>query len=206
MTIKHIRKQVNTSTLAVVIMMLYALCLIACKHKSDNTSLTSQDTLNWPTSFEIGRAATKQEIAAWDIDVRPDGKGLPEGQGVVANGKLLYAAKCSTCHGITGSEGPYDRLVEVKEKDSDSKGSKKSIGSYWPYATTVYDYVHRAMPYNAPGSLTPEEVYSITAFLLHANGIIDSTQVINANTLPRVVMPAQKLFVPDDRKGGAEVR
>ena len=186
----------------------YTLSWMACAYKSKRTDPVSQDTTSWPASFELGRVATEQEIAAWDIDVRPDGKGLPEGEGTVANGKIFFAAKCAVCHGKTGTEGPYDRLVDMKdsETEKDSKGSRKSIGSYWPYATTVYDYVHRAMPYTTPGSLTPDEVYSITAFLLHANGIIDSTQVINASTLPKIVMPAQHLFVPDDRKGGPEVR
>lgn len=182
--------------------------LFDCESKrTEPSAVLYQDTVSWPVSFEIGRNATTKEIDAWNIDVRPDGEGLPRGEGVVAKGKILYAAKCASCHGRTGSEGPYDRLVTIKNEDgSKDSDSKKSIGSYWPYATTIYDYVHRAMPYHAPGSLTPDEVYSLTAFLLYANQIIDSTQVINASTLPKVIMPARKLFVNDDRQGGAQVR
>ena len=87
-----------------------------------------------------------------------------------------------------------------------SERADKTIGSYWPYATTLYDYIHRAMPYDSAGSLSPAEVYNITAWLLYANLIIDSTTVITAETLPRVAMPAQPLFIPDDRRGGPEVR
>ncbi len=86
------------------------------------------------------------------------------------------------------------------------KRPDKTIGTYWPYATTVFDYIRRAMPFNEPGSLTDEEVYHLTAYLLHANGIIDEKATITAQTLPKVVMPAQKLFIPDDRRGGPEIR
>ena len=94
----------------------------------------------------------------------------------------------------------------VTNKNPADKKKEKTIGNYWPYATTVFDYVRRAMPFNAPGSLTNEEVYHLTAYLLNANEIIDEKYVINAQTLPKVIMPAQKLYVPDDRKGGAEIK
>ncbi|WP_313989704.1 cytochrome c [Xanthocytophaga flavus] len=158
------------------------------------------DSACWPESFSLGHVATEAEIQAWDIDVRPDGKGLPAGSGNFVDGQRLYAAKCAVCHGKTGKEGPNNQLVggaDVKEK---------TIGNYWPYSTTLFDYIRRAMPFNQPGSLSDKEVYSLTAFLLAANRIIDSTTVINAETLPKIQMPAQKYFVPDDRKGGAEVR
>jgi cytochrome c len=157
---------------------------------------------NWPASFGFGRTADAREIAALDIAVRPDGKGLPAGEGRVPEGRQLYAVKCAACHGVTGREGPYAVLVGAMGDTTKAK----TIGNYWPYATTVFDYIRRAMPYNAPGSLTSEEVYHITAFLLYANRITDSAMVINAQTLPRITMPAAKLFVPDDRRGGHEVR
>ncbi|UHG94222.1 c-type cytochrome [Spirosoma oryzicola] len=160
------------------------------------------DTL--PTRFGIGRLATAAEIARLDIDVRPNGKGLPAGQGNSATGKQIFATKCAACHGTGGVGGPNGSLVT--STNPDRKRPEKTIGNYWPYATTVFDYIRRAMPFSQPGSLTNEEVYHLTAYLLQANGIIDEKAVINAQTLPRVVMPAQKLFVPDNRKGGPEIK
>jgi cytochrome c len=158
----------------------------------------------WPKSFGYGKTATKEEIAALDIDIRPDGKGLPPGSGTVALGEVIYTSKCASCHGADGKEikgvkplGPP--LVTGKSK-------AKTIGNYWPYATTLFDYIRRAMPYNAPGSLTNDEVYSLSAWLLSANKVIKPGEVMNAQTLPKVVMPAQKLFIVDDRKGGPEVK
>lgn len=160
------------------------------------------DVVGWPLHFGFGRIATKREMVALDISVRPDGKGLPEGSGAVREGRVIYLMKCAACHGGTGVEGPQARLVGVIGDTTRAK----TIGNYWPYATTLFDYTRRAMPYNAPGSLSAGEVYSLTAFLLYANKIIDSGTVINAASLPRVVMPAKKFFVPDDRRGGPEIR
>jgi S-disulfanyl-L-cysteine oxidoreductase SoxD len=162
----------------------------------------SKDTIGWPATFGFGRTATQKEIDAWDISIRPDGKGLPAGSGNAATGSAIYQVKCAACHGKTGMEGPYARLVAPM----DDTTKTKAIGNYWPYATTLFDYTRRAMPYNAPGSLSADEVYSITAFLLHVNKIIDSNTVITAESLPKVIMPARTLFVPDDRKGGPEIR
>ena len=155
----------------------------------------------WPASFELGRPATPSEIALLDIDVRPDGKGLPAGSGTAASGKLIYAAKCAVCHGKSGVEGLQARLV-----GADTSIRAKTIGNYWPYATTVYDYINRAMPANAPGSLTSDEVYSLTAYLLNANEIISENKIIDAKTLPEIKMPAHDLFISDDRRGGPEIR
>jgi mono/diheme cytochrome c family protein len=168
--------------------------------------MSKSDTLERPARFGFGRVATDHEIAAIDIDIRPDGKGLPEGEGNPTIGREIYIAKCSACHGATGIEGPNDRLVTGVDTSSAQRRRVKAIGNYWPYATTVFDYVRRAMPFNAPGSLTDEEVYSLTAYLLHANGLIDSKKVLNAKTLPEVFMPAKKYFVPDDREDGAVIR
>ncbi|WP_437917906.1 c-type cytochrome [Sphingobacterium sp. LRF_L2] len=153
----------------------------------------------WPSEFGIGKRADKNFIAKWDIDVRPDGKGLPNGEGKVSRGALLYQRKCAHCHGANGYEGPEDKLV------TDSTG-QNTIGNYWPYATTVFDYVRRAMPFDAPGSLSDEEVYDITAYLLYLNGITKADDPINEKTLPEVEMPAKKRYVLDDRRGGNEIR
>lgn len=163
------------------------------------------DTLSQPGHFGFGRPATEAEIAALDIDVRPDGKGLPKGEGNATEGKAIYALKCAGCHGATGTEGPNDRLV-VGDTTQGRARRIKAIGNYWPYATTVFDYIRRAMPFNQPGSLTDREVYSLTAYLLHANGLWDEKAGLNAKNLPKIKMPARDKFVPDDRKGGAEIR
>ncbi len=152
------------------------------------------------TIYGLGRPATAERIKAWDSAIRPDGKGLPPGSGTALKGAILYAERCSACHGKTGVEGPHDRLVV-----SDTSKTK-GIGNYWPYATTLFDYIRRAMPFNAPGSLTDAEVYSLTAFLLEKNQRIQPGLVIDAQTLPRVAMPAKANYILDDRSGGPVIR
>ena len=158
-----------------------------------------------PTAFGIGRPATPSEIAAQDIDVAPDGHGLPPGRGTAADGAATYAAKCAACHGATGKEGPNDVLVGREPKgvfpSGREVGVRRTIVNYWPYATTVFDYIRRAMPSPAPGSLTDDEVYGLVAFLLSANEIIPVDAVMDATTLPKVVMPARDKFVVDERGG-----
>lgn len=142
----------------------------------------------------FGRAATASEVGAVNIDVMPDGAGLPAGSGTVQQGQAVYASKCAACHGATGVEGPRDRLVGGQGTLATSK-PVKTIGSYWQYAPTLYDYVGRAMPFTAPGTLKPDEVYGIVAYLLNRNGIIDAAQVMDAKTLPLVKMPNRDGFV-----------
>jgi hypothetical protein len=160
------------------------------------------DEVHWPKSFGFGRKATDAEITALDIDVSPDGHGLPAGAGNVVEGGGIYKIKCASCHGMTGTEGPFNRLVGVMGDTIQAK----TIGNYWPYATTLFDYIRRSMPYNAPGSLTNREVYGLTAFLLYKNRVIDSVTVMDAISLPKIKMPAHDLFVNDDRHGGPEIR
>ena len=159
---------------------------------------------SFPKRFGLGKPATAEQIVAQDIDVRPDGVGLPIGSGTAAQGAVIFATTCAACHGAGGVGGPGGTLVITTP--APSKRPEKVIGNYWPYATTVFDYIRRAMPFNAPGSLTNDEVYALTAYLLTANKLLDERTVLTAKTLPKVVMPAQKRFVPDDRKGGPEVR
>jgi S-disulfanyl-L-cysteine oxidoreductase SoxD len=142
--------------------------------------------------FGVGRVPSAAEIKARDIAVGPDGAGLPAGRGTVSMGEHVYQTKCVAYHGPTGTEGPMDKLVG-------EKFPVKTIGSFWPYATTVFDYIRRAQPFNQPGSLTDDEVYALTAWLLFRNQIIAADQVINAETLPNVRMPNRDGFVPDPR-------
>ena len=158
----------------------------------------------------IGRAATPAEIAKIDIDVRPDGKGLPEGRGTVAEGAKIYAAKCASCHGAKGEGGSAERLVDRESgKNWDFATNAKlvkTVGNYWPYATTLYDYTYRAMPFMQPGTLTPDETYALTAFILALNKIVPDDAVMDRTTLPKVVMPSRDRFVVDNRKGGKVVK
>lgn len=149
-------------------------------------------------TYGVGRAPTPEEIKAWDIAVGPDGKELPRGRGTAAEGKAVYASRCAACHGATGKEGPQDILVGGQGTLNTSE-PLKTIGSYWPYATTIWDYTSRAMPFDKPGSLTPEEVYKVTAYLLYLNGIIGENDVIDATTLPQVKMPNWNGFTRDPR-------
>jgi len=172
------------------------------KLKQADYNFSRTDTTDWPESFGFGRTAAIDEIDSIDIDIMPDGTGLPPGSGNVFEGKIIYVAKCSACHGATGREGPFNPLVGPMGDTSKAK----TIGNYWPYPTTIFDYIRRAMPQTTPGSLNNNEVYSLTAYLLYANRIIDSTVEISADNLAKIEMPAKKLFVNDDRHGGAEIR
>jgi cytochrome c len=171
-----------------------------------------------PQRFGIGTPATRDQIAALDIDVRPDGTGLPPGQGTATEGAPIYARKCAACHGANGEGGAADVLVGAEPRNTAPFGSDYerwrngardvpfTIGNYWPYATTVFDYVRRAMPANAPGTLGADETYSLVAWLLAKNGIIAEDALMTAATLPKVMMPAHARFVPDNRTGGPTVK
>jgi cytochrome c len=153
------------------------------------------------STFGFGRAATPEEIAAWDSDVRPDGLGLPPGRGSVAEGAKLYAQHCASCHSEDGRQSPVLLPFRslVSEYDPDTWPSwPLTIGNYWPYATTVFDFIRRAMPYNTPGILTDDEVYALTAWLLNQNGLIADDTVMDAESLPQVKMPVLQHYEPYD--------
>jgi len=178
---------------------------------SDRSSLSTSGA-RWPTRYAgIGRRATRTEEQAWNIDVNANGDGLPPGSGRYADGASLFAQKCAACHGLHG-EGlaTYPKLVGRDPRDGFPFGQDfhlaKTIGNYWPYSTTLYDYIHRAMPLTAPGSLRADQTYSLVAYLLAENQIIDRTTVIDARSLPRIRMPARDRFVVDDRVGGPAFR
>jgi cytochrome c len=142
----------------------------------------------------LGQPISAEDLAPWDLSVQPDGAGLPAGSGTAAAGAEIYAVKCIACHGEKGAGGPNDRLVGGQGTLTEL-AQVRTIGSFWPYASTVFDYIRRAMPFQAPQSLTNDEVYALTAYLLALNGIIDEGEEMNARTLARVRMPNRDGFV-----------
>jgi cytochrome c len=147
-------------------------------------------------AYDFGRQATPDEIKLWDIDVRPDGTGLPNGSGTVIHGKEVYQQNCEACHGSNGQGGPKDRLVGGQGSLATDK-PVKTVGSYWPYATTVFDYIHRAMPYPAPGSLSIDDTYAVVAYILNLNGLLPDGGMLDKDSLLSIKMPNRDGFVPD---------
>ena len=143
---------------------------------------------------DFGRPATADELAVWDISIPPDGRGLPPGSGTVKQGAAVYTAKCLACHGEKGVGKPADALVGGIGTLATAT-PLKTVGSYWPYATTLFDYVRRAMPYDRPMSLSSDEVYAVSAYVLSLNGIITEDATMDAGTLPKVKMPNRNGFV-----------
>jgi mono/diheme cytochrome c family protein len=156
-------------------------------------ALTAQST-----KYGVGQPATAEQIRNLGAAIAPDGSGLPEGSGTVAAGREVFAARCSSCHGEKGEGGVGPPLVGGQGTLRSAK-PLKTVGSFWPYATTVWDYTNRAMPFNQPGLLKATEVYAVVAYVLNLNGIIDSNQVMDAKSLPKVKMPNRDGFVADPR-------
>lgn len=188
----------------------WALGVVACGEGSGAGSSSSNTDA---PRYGLGRAASAQEVAALDIDVAPDGHGLPAGHGTAREGAALYAAKCAMCHAPKG-QGMPPAFPALIGRDPKGEGFPfandwriaKTIGNYWPHATTVFDYIRRAMPHPAPGSLTNDEVYALTAFLLAANAVIPPDATLDSAALVAVKMPYRDRFVRDDRRGGREVK
>src|SRR5215471_17581015 len=141
----------------------------------------------------FGQPIAAEDAAAWDISIAPDGVGLPLGSGTPAQGAVVYAAKCAACHGQKGEGQPNDRLVGGQL--TGDQPAVKTVGSYWPYATTLFEYTRRAMPWQQTKSLTNDEVYAVSAYILRLNGIIGENDVLNAMTLPKVAMPNRDGFI-----------
>lgn len=144
----------------------------------------------------FGRPATPADIRLWDIDVRPDGAGLPVGSGTVSQGQAVYETNCLGCHGQNGAGGYRNRLAGGIGSLT-SGHPVKTVGSFWPYATTLFDYVNRAMPYYSPGSLGTSDTYAVVAYILHLNGIIAADAVVDQGSLPKIQMPNRDGFFPD---------
>ena len=170
----------------------------------DGSAVLASFPSNAPDHFGFGSDASAARVAMWDIDVKPDGEGLPPGSGTVAQGQRVFLTHCVACHGATGTEGPNDRLVGTAAWEQWPNG--QTVGNYWPYATTLYDYIRRAMPQLTPGILTSNETYAVVGYILNMNGLVPADAVMDAATLPAVEMPARDRFVLDDREGGPEVR
>ena len=162
------------------------------------STLSAGEPVGEQTGYGFGRSATPEEIKAWDIEIAPDGSNLPPGQGSVQEGAEVYTLKCVSCHGAKGTEGPMPGLVGGRGTLA-TEHPLKTVGSYWPYATTLFDYVFRAMPPTAPQSLTPPQVYAVVAWILYQNDIVPETTIMDAQTLPAVQMPNRNGFVPDSR-------
>lgn len=159
-----------------------------------------------PARYGFGRTPTPAEIAAFDIDVRPDGQGLPPGHGSVQDGAKIFATTCGSCHGEKGETAtPTGAVLVGGQGTLTSKKPLKTVGSYWPYATTLFDYIRRAMPFNAPQSLSNDEVYAVTAYLLSLNKVVPGDTVLDAATLPKVQMPNRDGFKPADWHHGQAV-
>lgn len=149
--------------------------------------------------YGYGSPASAAEIAGWDIDIRPDGQGLPEGSGSVEDGEWLYEDKCAECHGSFGEgSGRYPVLAGGQDSLSDTRPTK-TVGSYWPYTSTLFDYIRRAMPFTQPESLTADETYAITAYVLYLNDVVEDDFVLNRHNLPAVHLPNEGNFVADPR-------
>ena len=165
------------------------------------TILCLADEQALPERFGIGREPDASEIEQWDIDITPSGDNLPAGQGTVDSGETIYAQLCLACHGPEGAGGINDQLVGHFNPEDDLAGDTslpRTVGNFWPYATTLYDYINRSMPMAIPGTLTADEVYSLVAYLLHLNNIIEEDAIIDAETLPSIEMPARHLFYWSD--------
>ena len=166
----------------------------------ERLALAAAITIGVPTAAsaqaQLGQPIAPADIAPWDISIGPDGTGLPPGSGTAAQGEATYAAKCQACHGENAAGRPNDPLVGGTGSLAPDKAPLKTVGSYWPYATTLFDYVRRARPFQESKSLTSDEVYAVSAYILHRNGIIATNDVLDAQSLPKVRMPNRDGFIP----------
>jgi cytochrome c len=171
--------------------------LLAASVATADTAPKAHD--NDPPRYDVGEALKPEQLAAIDLSVLPNGDGLPEGKGTAREGAMVYATHCAACHGDQG-EGRGDFVALVGGRGTlASNRPLLTVGSYWPTATTVFDYVRRAMPYNTPGVLTTDEIYAVTAWILEKNDILSTGAVLDRHTLPKIRMPNRDGFIPDPR-------
>jgi cytochrome c len=169
------------------------------KHLAACTAIIALTTTASAQAPKFGQPIAPGDIAPWDISIGPDGAGLPAGRGTAAQGEAVYAAKCQACHGEKGTGRPNDALVGGKGSLEAGKAPVKTVGSYWPYATTLFDYIRRAMPFQDSKSLTNDELYAVSAYILSLNEIIGKDDVLDAQSLPKVRMPNRDGFIPFPR-------
>lgn len=165
----------------------YAVAVIVCASSAQAQS-----------SYGIGRPATPAEIAGWNIDIDRDGHNLPAGSGTVSHGHEVFDQQCAACHGAKGEGGVGDRLAGGQGTLGTPK-PVRTVGSYWPYATTLFDYIRRAMPQNAPQSLSNDDVYAVSAYILNLNGLLPADATLDARALSAIKMPNRGMFVGDPR-------
>ena len=194
-------------SIASVMTLAAVMTLAGCSEKTASVDTASNTATPAKTStnnvehalFGLGEEATSAQIAGWDIDVRPDGLGLPEGEGSVEDGEMHYEDKCASCHGTFGEgEGRWPKLAGGLGTLSQERPDK-TVGSYWPYASTLWDYIRRAMPFSAPQSLAVDEVYAITAYVLNLNDLVDDDFVLSRDNFSTIEMPNKDGFFVDDR-------
>jgi cytochrome c len=186
--------------LGAVVALTTALVLAAVLVLTGALLLTGAQAVAQSPKYKVGRAPTPEEIAAWDISIPPDGTGLPTGQGTAEEGAKVYQARCQECHGAEAKGGDETALVGGHDTLATAKPLKTATG-YWPYATTLFDYTRRAMPFKSPGMLSDNQIYAVVAYLLALDGIIAKDAVMSAETLPKVRMPNRDGFVRDPRPG-----
>jgi cytochrome c len=197
-----------------LVMALLPLVPVACGGTDDAAASvrTPDEKAAGRARYSLGTPVSNARIDSLDLDVNAVGRGLPPGQGDARRGEALFKTQCAACHGARGQgmEPVYPALIGREPRDgfpfSTDFRIVKTIGNYWPYATTLFDYIRRAMPFTAPGSLTADEVYSLTAYLLAANEVIPAGATLDSASLMAVRMPARDRFVRDDRRGGPEIR
>ena len=189
------------------ILLFSALCILASATLHAQTisgglplGIQGKQVVPAPMPSGMGRPATAEELKQRDITTLPNGAGLPDGKGTATQGEAVYRDKCASCHGPNGEgnmpQGP--QLVGgIGSLATDNP--VRTVGSFWPYATSVWDYIHRAMPLNQPGSLSADDTYAVTAFLLNRNKIIEASEVMDKESLPKVRMPNRDGFIPDAR-------
>jgi mono/diheme cytochrome c family protein len=170
----------------------FALCVIA--------GGISSAAMAGEKHFGLGREALPEEVKAWDIDVRPDGQGLPPGKGTVAQGETLFLERCAVCHGEFGEGAGRWPPLAGGAGSLESAEPEKTIGSYWPYLSSAYDYIHRTMPFGDAQSLTPDETYAILAFLLNMNDLVPADFELSDKNFTSIHLPNEKAFYMDDRK------
>jgi cytochrome c len=169
--------------------------------KSPAPQARSNPTMTAPKRLNIGREATPEEIAGWDIDIRPDGQGLPPGKGTVKQGEVIYVQRCAGCHGEFGESAGRWPILSGGNGSLASHDPVKSVGSYWPYASTLIDYIRRTMPFGLAQSLTNDELYAVTAYVLYLNDVITTEDFeLNADNFATIKLPNAPNFIDDDRE------